>query len=185
MYSGFLISLITVGLAELGDKTQLAILILAAKTKKHARLALGVITAFGVVDGLAIWCGAWISTVVPFGAVRVFTGMVFIVFGLLMLMRKGDGRRDPDVEMKTPFFSGFAVIFLSEMGDKTQIAAGLFATKYAPLQVLAGTLTALTLLSFLAIWAGRFIATKVHPARLSSVAAVLFLTIGALTILAR
>ena len=54
MVPDILIPLIVVGLAELGDKTQLSTLLLASKTDKHIRLFLGTILAFLIVDGIAI-----------------------------------------------------------------------------------------------------------------------------------
>ncbi len=57
MLQDILIPLIVVGLAELGDKTQLSTLLLASKTKKHIQLFLGTILAFLIVDGIAIQNG--------------------------------------------------------------------------------------------------------------------------------
>jgi len=50
-----------------------------------------------------------------------------------------------------PFYSGFILIFVSEWGDKIQIAAGLFATRYNGLMVLTGVMMALSLLSIIAM----------------------------------
>jgi len=63
MLQDILIPLIVVGLAELGDKTQLSTLLLASKTEKHPHLLFGVILAFLLVDGIAILAGDWISSI--------------------------------------------------------------------------------------------------------------------------
>jgi len=65
MIADILTALIAVGLAELGDKTQLSILLLSSKTKKHMHLLLGVILAFLTVDGAASLFGSWIMGLIP------------------------------------------------------------------------------------------------------------------------
>ena len=57
MFQDFFIPFLTIGLAEFGDKTQLAILGLSTKTKKHLSLILGVVLAFILTDGLAVILG--------------------------------------------------------------------------------------------------------------------------------
>ena len=53
------------------------------------------------------------------------------------------------------------MVFLSEWGDKTQIASALFATEYNPWMVLIGVMTSLTVLSVMAIYLGRFIPGRI------------------------
>jgi len=55
MVQDILIPLIVTGLAEFGDKTQLSILLLSSRTKKHLHLLLGVVLAFLIVDGVAVF----------------------------------------------------------------------------------------------------------------------------------
>jgi len=54
MIEDILVPLIVTGLAEFGDKTQLSILLLSLRTKKHLYLLLGVMLAFLIVDGVAV-----------------------------------------------------------------------------------------------------------------------------------
>lgn len=184
MFSGFLIPFISIALAELGDKTQLIILLLAAKTKHHVLLASGIMAAFFIVDGLAILLGSWITAVIPLSWLKLVAGLLFVFFGVLTLRSEnGCGCHEKEVTMKSPFWSGFMLILVSEMGDKTQIAAGLFATKYPPLTVLAGTMAALALLTFFAIWLGSLISKKIDPKLLSKSAGVLFILIGIVILL--
>jgi putative Ca2+/H+ antiporter (TMEM165/GDT1 family) len=58
MIVDIMVPLITVGLAELGDKTQLSILIMFSKTREHLKLLLGILLAFLVVDGFAVLFGS-------------------------------------------------------------------------------------------------------------------------------
>lgn len=177
MLSDLLVPLVAVGLAELGDKTQLSVLLLASKTKKHVHLLLGVMLAFLVVDGFAVLLGGWITNLVSISLLKTFSGVVFILFGILILHGNGEAG-ESKVDARSPFVSGFTLVFLTEWGDKTQIASGLFATQYNPLLVLAGAVMALTLLSVAAVYLGKFVSEKVDKKRVSKTAGIVFGVIG-------
>ena len=70
------------------------------------------------------------------------------------------------------------MIFLSEWGDKTQIASALFATEYDPWMVFIGVMTALLILSVMAIYLGKFLASRIDRRLITRVAGVVFLLIG-------
>jgi putative Ca2+/H+ antiporter (TMEM165/GDT1 family) len=173
----FLFPFIAVGLAELGDKTQLCILLMSTKTDKHLQFLLGAVLAFFLVDGIAVLAGSWVTTVIPTTTLKAASGIVFIVFGLLTLRDKDDGECDTK-PLKNPFFSAFTLIFLAELGDKTQIAAALFAVKYDALMVLLGVMAALTLLSVAAVYLGKLISGKINRGTLSKVAGIVFILVG-------
>ncbi|MGB3457770.1 MAG: TMEM165/GDT1 family protein [Halobacteriota archaeon] len=84
MLQDLLIPLIVVGLAELGDKTQLSVLLLASKTEKHLLLFLGTILAFFIVDGIAILAGEEITHLIPGSLMKILSAAVFIISGLLI-----------------------------------------------------------------------------------------------------
>lgn len=178
MLADLLIPLIAVGLAELGDKTQLSILLLSTRTKKYLHLLLGVMLAFLIVDGAGILIGSYVTTIIPIAILRIASGIIFIVFGVLILVRSNK-EVDTTSRFKSPFLSGFALIFLTEWGDKTQIAAALFAMEYNPLLVMIGTMIALALLSILAIYLGKFIGDKISSKIVTKVAGIVFIVIGA------
>ena len=177
MLQDILIPLIVVGLAELGDKTQLSTLLLASKTEKHPHLLVGVILAFLLVDGIAILAGDWITSIAPIGMIKILSGAMFILFGLLMLRNK-KGEIKSESHFENPFYSGFILIFVSEWGDKTQIAAGLFATKYNGLMVLIGVIIALSLLSVMVIYLGKFVSNNVNKETITKIAGILFIVMG-------
>ena len=177
MVPDIVIPLIVVGLAELGDKTQLSTLLLASKTDKHLHLFLGVILAFLIVDGIAILAGDWITNIAPRNLIKMLSGVIFIIFGLLTLRNKKEEIKTK-YRFENPFHSGFTLIFISEWGDKTQIAAGLFATKYSGLMVLTGVIIALSLLSIIAIYSGKFISDKVNRETLAKIAGISFILMG-------
>lgn len=168
-----------VGLAELGDKTQLAVLVLSTKTRRYASLLAGVMLAFILTDGIAILFGNYISQRIPMDYVRIGAGLMFIIFGLMTLHNRNKNEEEGSYELKSPFMSGFWLILLAEMGDKTQLAAALFATQYNPLLVFIGVIAALFILSATAVYLGKMVMGKVDKKTISTIAGVLFILIGA------
>jgi putative Ca2+/H+ antiporter (TMEM165/GDT1 family) len=177
MLQDLLIPLVAVGVAELGDKTQLSILLLSTRTQRHLTLLFGVTLAFLIVDGAAIAIGSCAADLLPMTPVKIGSGVVFIICGLFTLRSKPEEREAKDYS-GNPFLAGFGLILLTEWGDKTQIAAGLFATQYNPLWVLLGTMLALILLSVMAVYLGRFLGERLNKRLLGSIAGWLFVIIG-------
>ncbi len=182
MTSGFLIPFASILLAELLDKSQLSLIFLSVKTKHHFQMLLGSFLAFCIVDGVAILFGSFITTVIPGEVIKIVAALGFFLFGIKTLREKGEEQKT-STSHKQAFFMGFMAIFLSEWGDKTQIAAALFATKYPMFLVLAGTLAALFLLSVTAIYAGKFLLKSVQPELLHKISGVAFLILGAVFLL--
>jgi putative Ca2+/H+ antiporter (TMEM165/GDT1 family) len=173
---GFFTALVTVGLAEIGDKTQLALFCLASKTREQLLLFLGALLAFALNDGIAVLFGGAISRLVPLIYIKILAGAIFVIFGLLSVLKGSEELVECDV--RRPFFTAFYLIFVSELGDKTQVAAALFAASYGPLPVFAGAMLALGLFSLAAIYLGQFIFSKIEARKRSYLAGALFLLIG-------
>jgi len=177
MIADILIPFIVVSLAELGDKTQLSILFLSAKTRRRLDLLSGVVLGFLIVDGLAVLAGSWITGFMKSSLLRVLSGIIFIIFGLLMLRSDGE-ENEGKLRLENPFLSGFLLISMTEWGDKTQIASGLFATEYDALLVMIGTMVSLTLLSTVAVYLGKFISNKINRRVITRIGGVVFILIG-------
>jgi len=183
MLSDFLVPFVATAVAEVGDKTQLSILLLASKTRQHGRLLAGVMLAFLLVDGIAIAAGSWVTGLISHETLKTVSGIVFIAFGVFILA--GGGGIEDDAEkasVKSPFLAAFTLTVLAEWGDKTQIAAGLLSTEYDSLLVLAGTLAALFVLSAIAVYAGKAFAKKINRRALSRIAGLVFVLIGLLSL---
>ncbi len=75
-------------LAELGDKTQLAILGLAAESKGLVSVFVGAAAAMILATVLAVAFGGMIGTYIPTKVVHALAGSAFIVIGTLMLFGK-------------------------------------------------------------------------------------------------
>ncbi|HEX7445500.1 MAG TPA: TMEM165/GDT1 family protein [Methanothrix sp.] len=173
-----IIPLLAVGLAEMGDKTQLSVLLLSSRTREYAQLLAGVMLAFLLVDGFAILVGSWVTNVIPLHLVKLISGAVFILFGIMTLRGNQEEEEEGSLSPRNAFVSGFSMIFLSEWGDKTQIASALFATEYDPYLVFVGVMTALLILSITAIYLGKFLASRIDRRLITKAAGVVFLLIG-------
>lgn len=177
MLQDMLIPLVTVGLAELGDKSQLSIFLLASKTKRHFALLLGVMLAFLIADGAAVAAGAFIGDIIPANLLRISSAAVFIGFGLILLLRHKKEKAE-EGHWKNAFVSGFALVLVSELGDKTQIATGIFAAKYNAMMVFAGVMIALLILSLTAVYIGRLTSKKINRRMMEKISGSLFILIG-------
>lgn len=173
-----IIPLLAVGLAEMGDKTQLSVLLLSSRTREYAQLLAGIMLAFLLADGFAILVGSWVTNVIPVHLVKLVSGAVFILFGVMILRGDKEEEEESRLSPRSAFVSGFSMIFLSEWGDKTQIASALFATEYDPRLVFIGVMTALLILSAMAIYLGKFLAGRIDRKRITRIAGVVFLLIG-------
>lgn len=178
MPEGFWIPFLTILLAELGDKSQISVMLMATKTKRHLALLFGVLTAFLIVDGLAIFLGSYITNYIPQVYFKLVTAAVFIFFGIKSLTEKAEDDKVAVSGGKSPFLMGFSAIMLAEWGDKTQIASAIFAADFNPLIVIAAVMSALAVLSAAAIFVGRILVKKIKRSLLSKIAGLLFISLG-------
>lgn len=179
MIEGIFIPMITVGLLELGDKSQLTILTLASKTKNHLALLLGVLLAFSLVDGVAIIFGGLITNLIPIFILKILSGLLFIYFGIKNIRQKEEEERGEVRDSKKGvFISSFTLIFFAEWADKTQLSSALFATKYHPLFVFVGVIFSLFILSVIAIFIGKFLLVKLNKRMLNLASGSLFIILG-------
>jgi len=182
----FLVSTGIVALAEMGDKTQLLALILAARFRKPWPIVLGILTATIANHALAGAAGAWVTTVLGPDVLRWVLGASFIAMAVWMLIPDSV---DDDETSGTPRFGVFGTtvvaFFLAEMGDKTQIATVMLAAQYhAWAWVVAGTTLGMMLANAPVVWLGDKI-TKLVPLRIVHVvSALIFMALGLLALLA-
>jgi len=179
MIEGIFLPMLTVGLAELGDKSQLTILSLASKHRNHIALLLGVMLAFSLVDGIAILFGGWITTLIPVSVLKIISGLLFIYFGIKSIREKNEvEEKEVKRSKKGVFISSFTLIFFAEWADKTQLSSAFFATKYNPLFVFIGVILSLFILSVIAIFIGRLLFTRLNKKVLHLASGSLFIILG-------
>jgi putative Ca2+/H+ antiporter (TMEM165/GDT1 family) len=183
----FLISTGVVALAEIGDKTQLLALVLAARYRKPLPIILGILVATLVNHALAGAAGAWISAQVGPQAMRWILGLSFIAMAVWTLIPdKYDD--DDDARATTSKFGVFGAtlvaFFLLEMGDKTQIATVALAAKFDSLVgVVAGTTLGMMLANVPAVLLGEVAAKKLPMHIVHRVAAAIFFALGVTVLL--
>jgi Ca2+/H+ antiporter, TMEM165/GDT1 family len=180
----FLISTGIVALAEMGDKTQLLALVLAARFRKPWPIVAGILVATLVNHGLAGAVGAWVTTVLGAGTLRWILGASFLAMAAWMLVP--DTLDDDDAPARAGwgvFGTTVVAFFLAEMGDKTQIATVMLAAKFhAYLAVVAGTTVGMMLANAPVVWLGERI-TRLVPLRVvHRVSAALFAVLGLLVL---
>ncbi|MFC2163352.1 TMEM165/GDT1 family protein [Candidatus Altiarchaeota archaeon] len=178
MLSSFVIPFITIGLAELGDKTQLALILLSSKTRKKTSLIIGAVMGFLLIDGLSVILGAQIAEIVPETTLKIISSALFILFGILMLKGLKDDDDTKKTFSKNPLLNSFLLISVTEFGDKTQLATAVFATRYEPLLVLAGAMASLTILSMTAVYLGSIISKRIPADTTTKIAGALFILMG-------
>jgi len=180
----FLISTGLVALAEMGDKTQLLVLILAARFRRPIPIMLGILVATLANHALAGALGAWITSVVSGDVLRWILGASFIVMGGWMLV-PDNLEADADERPRLGVFGTTLIaFFLAEMGDKTQIATVALAAKYASFYwVVLGTTLGMMIANAPAVLVGDKFAEKLPLKLIHGVAAAVFVVLGVLAIL--
>ena len=177
----FLISTGIVALAEMGDKTQLLSLLLAARFRRPWPIVLGILVATLANHALAGALGSWVTSVLGPQVLRWVLGLSFIAMAVWMLIPdKLDEDEAPSATKGLGVF-GTTVIafFLAEMGDKTQIATVALAAQYqAWFAVVAGTTLGMMLANAPVVWFGDKLVKKVPIRVVHMVSAAIFAVLG-------
>ena len=178
----FLVSSAIVAIAEIGDKTQLLALLLAAKFRRPLPIIFGIFVATIANHAGAAAIGAWVAALVGADTLRWVLAASFVAMGIWVLI---PDTVDDDETPKAPRLGVFATtvgaFFLLEMGDKTQIATIALAARYHDwLLVTMGTTLGMMAANVPAVLVGQA-ATKVLPLRVVHiVAALAFFVLAAL-----
>jgi len=180
----FLVSTGIVALAEMGDKTQLLSLVLAARFRKPWPIVLGILVATLFNHALAGAVGSWVTTALGPDVLRWVLGGSFIAMALWMLipdkLDEGDGDGAPRAGV---FVTTLIAFFLAEMGDKTQVATVMLAAQFnAWAAVVAGTTLGMMLANVPVVWFGDRITRKVPIRLVHTIGAVVFLVLGVIAL---
>ncbi len=179
----FLVSTGVVALGEIGDKTQLLALLLAARFRRPIPIILGILVATLANHALAGMVGDWVAKALGPDLLRWIIGIGFLAMaGWMLIPDKLD-----DVDAGAGRFGVFGTtvlaFFLAEMGDKTQIATVALAARYADLwAVVAGTTLGMMLANVPAVLLGDRAAKRISMKLVHGIAAVIFAVLGVLTL---
>ena len=179
----FFVSTGVVALGEMGDKTQLLAVLLAARFKRPIPIVLGILAATLVNHGLAGAVGGWVATALGPDLLRWIIGVSFIGMALWMLIPDKIDENEAAGARFGVFAKTLVSFFLAEMGDKTQIATVALAARYNDLvAVVAGTTLGMLLADVPAVFLGDRVAKLVSMKLVHGIAAAIFAALGVLTL---
>jgi putative Ca2+/H+ antiporter (TMEM165/GDT1 family) len=181
----FLISTGIVALAEIGDKTQLLSLVLAARFRKPWPIVWGILVATLANHALAGGLGAWVTQFMGPTVLRWVLGVSFLAMAAWMLVPDTLDDEDAEVAPKFGVFGTTVVaFFLAEMGDKTQVATVMLAAEYQSwLWVVAGTTFGMMLANAPVVWFGERITRLLPLTWVHRISAVVFVVLGVAVLL--
>jgi putative Ca2+/H+ antiporter (TMEM165/GDT1 family) len=181
--NAFFVATGTIALAEIGDKTQLLALLLAARFRRPLPIIAGIVVATlanHLVAGLlGVWLAQWLTPLV----LRWALGLGFLGMAMWTLVPdKDDGNAGQGT--LGAFLTTTISFFLAEIGDKTQVATVMLAAHYAALwAVVAGTTCGMLLADVPAVLLGERITRIASPRLVRRIAAALFAVLGLATLL--
>lgn len=178
-------------IAELPDKTAVAALVLATR---HRALPVFVGTASAlVVQSLIAVAAGGVLALLPARPVHIGAGVLFLVSAISMWRNEDDEPESGTVELEgealasvsqepsftSAFLKAFAVVFVAELGDLTQLGTAALAARYrSPATVFAGSATALCAVAALAVFLGSRLSRLINPRYVQRLAALVFGVLG-------
>jgi putative Ca2+/H+ antiporter (TMEM165/GDT1 family) len=175
----FLISFSTVALAELGDRTQLLVLLLATRFRRPWPIVAGVACATLISEAVAAALGAWIGTRLRTGILDIGVGASMIIMGLWMLKPDKLGEQERVTDHRGIFLTALGTFLLAELGDKTQIAALALAAAYHSLgAVIVGSTLGLLVCNIPVIFLGKLFAERLPLTAIRYTSSALMIVLG-------
>lgn len=190
MLEAFAVSTGAVALGEMGDKTQLLAMLLAARFKRPAPIVWGILVATLANHAAAAAVGGAVAALVGPAVLRWAIGLSFIAMAAWMLIP--DKLDEAEVAgsgfgARGVFITTVVAFFLAEMGDKTQIATVALAARYPVypdvVMVVVGTTLGMMLANVPAVFFGDRLARRVPMRLVHGISAAIFAVLGVLTLL--
>jgi len=180
MLEALLVSVAVVALGELGDKTQLLALVLAARYGKPWPIVAGILVATLANHAAAAWIGNAVAAALPPDVLRWLLALSF--FAVAAWALKPD-KLDEDAAPPITHWGVFAVtvvaFFMAEMGDKTQIATVMLAARFdSLLAVITGTTLGMLLVNVPTVFLGKAASARIPFRAVRIAAALLFAALG-------
>ena len=183
LMEAFLISVSTVAVAEMGDRTQLLVLVLAAHYRKPWPILAGIFVATLANHALAGFIGARLGMFLTPSRLDAVVGVSMIVMALWAL--KPDTLDDSSAtpHRASAFVATLIAFFVAEIGDKTQIATMALAAAYPSLAlVVAGTTLGMLVANAPVVFAGHAFSKRLPLKAIHIGASLLFFALGGLFI---
>lgn len=175
----FLTSTLTVALAEIGDKTQLLSLVLAARFKNKWAIISGILAATILNHGVSAWLGNWLAQFLQSDLGQLLIGMSFIALAAWLLIPDKDEDINSSFDNLGAFGVSTILFFLAEIGDKTQIATVLLGAQFdSIIWVTIGTTLGMLIANVPVVFAGEYLMKKIPLNITRVIAAAAFAFVG-------
>ncbi|MGI4843932.1 MAG: TMEM165/GDT1 family protein [Janthinobacterium lividum] len=180
----FLVSTGIVGLAEMGDKTQLLALLLAARFRRPLPIVFGILVATVLNHAFAAAVGALVSDLLGADAMRWVLGLSFLAMAAWVMVPSKLNADELPLARFGVFLSTLLAFFIAEMGDKTQVTTVALAARYESMTaVVAGTTLGMMLANVPTVVFGERIAKRVPLRLVHGLAALIFAMLGMATLM--
>ncbi|MGX7953584.1 TMEM165/GDT1 family protein [Tsuneonella sp. HG249] len=175
----FLTSTALVAFAEIGDKTMLLAIVLAARFRRPLPIIAGILLATILNHALAAWAGSLAAGYFAGQWFRVAVALSFIAMGLWTLVPDKFDDEEAPAARRGAFVTTLVAFFLVEMGDKTQIATIALGAQYTSIAaVAAGTTLGMMIANVPAVLLGEALVKRVSLKGVRIAAAALFVIVG-------
>jgi len=174
-------------LAELADKTQLVTLALAAESSKPRQVYLGAMAGLFCVTALGALAGSLVTLLIPLELVRLGSGAAFLALGVYTIVTAGgskEGEGASTMDENRVWLRAFLLLFVAELGDKTQLVVILSAASSGlVLVVLLAGFAALAIVNTIGVALGDRVRLLLSSRAIGYVAGAAFILTGLLLLL--
>lgn len=168
-----------VALAEIGDKTMLLAIVLAARFRKPVPIIFGILVATLANHGIAALVGQSVANLLEGEWFRYAVGISFIAMAAWTLVPDKLDEEEEQVPRFGAFLTTTIAFFLVEIGDKTQVATIALAAQYQDVVLVTiGTTLGMMIANVPAVFLGHRLVERLSLVLMRSIAALLFLAIG-------
>lgn len=182
MLTSIAVSLFTVFVAEIGDKTQIIALGFGARHRLRV-VIIGLGLGYGISNIAATLIGAALGDALPTRTIGIISGLVFCGLALWTIRDASPGGTDSTTTIPGPAIIAMAgAIAIGELGDKTQIATAALATNGGVVGTWIGATVGATAAGALGAVAGHRLAERITPTALRRGAAAAFALAGLVTL---
>jgi len=173
-----------VALAEIGDKTQLLSILLAARFGRPVPILLGILAATVLNHALAALLGVVLAGQVDPALAQILVGVSFLLVGAWTLVPDSAGDERLRAQGAGVFIATFIAFMIAETGDKTQVATSLLAARHQDIAtVVAGSTLGMLAANIPAVLLGEKLLRRLPLTLVRRIAAAVFLLLGLLALL--
>ena len=176
----FFVSLTTITVAEIGDRTQLLSLVLVARYRKPLPIIAGILCATLANHAAAGFIGLWFGSLLKPKMLEILVAVSMIAMALWTLKPDTLEEGAASISAAGAFFATLTSFFIAEIGDKTQIATMALAAAYPNLAaVVLGTTLGMLAANVPVVLLGKAFADRLPMKAIHYAASALFLILGA------